>query len=59
MSLISKQLIWAEIETLEIVLVIARRNGLAETHPFMWELLRYKQRVAGDLIEATDEPKRA
>lgn len=55
MSVISKNLIWAEIETLEIVVALAKRNGITETHPFMWELLQYKKRIEGDLIEATNE----
>lgn len=55
MSQISKSLIWAEIETLEIVVALAKRNGIAETHPFMWELQQYKKRIEGDLIEAAEK----
>ena len=51
---ISKNLIWAEIQTLDIVVALAKRNGLPDTHPFMWELLAYKKRIEGDLIEATE-----
>lgn len=51
---ISKNLIWAEMETLEIVIALAKRNGLPDTHPFMRDLLAYKKRIEGDLIEVTE-----
>jgi len=54
MSSVSKSLIWAEIETLENVIALAKKNNLPETHPFMWELLQYKKRIEADLIEATE-----
>ena len=54
MSVVSKNLIWAEIDTLEIVVALAKKNNVPETHPFMWELLQYKKRIENDLIEATE-----
>ena len=54
-AVISKQLIWAEIETLEIVIALAIKNGLPETHPFMRDLIAYKDRIGRDLIEATEK----
>jgi hypothetical protein len=53
--MIGKALIWAEIETLAIVFALARRNGISETHQFMQDLQRYKQKIEQDLIEETEK----
>lgn len=56
MSLITKQLIWAEIETIEAVEKMAYAHSLFDyASGFMVDLRNYKARLEKDLIEETQK----
>jgi len=51
MSLITKELIWAELQTLEIVLLLIDKHKLPLSNPFVVDFLNYKAKIEKDLVE--------